>query len=83
MENLKELLLEMGYSNISDSGREYRMKPIYRASSSDTVLSVRKDTGFYSKYMWTEDSDSPYAWFDTDKNEWYLQHVGTGIREYL
>ena len=47
MENLKELLLEMGYSNISDSGREYRMKPIYRDSSSDTVLSVRKDTGFF------------------------------------
>ena len=44
---------------------------------------LRKDKEFYSKYMWTENSENPYAWFDTDKDEWYLQHVGTGIREYL
>ena len=38
---------------------------------------------FGSQYMWTEDANSPYAWFDTDKDEWYLQHIGTGIREYI
>ena len=44
---------------------------------------LRKDTEYYSKYMWVEDPDNPYAWFDTDKQQWYLQHVGTGIREYV
>jgi hypothetical protein len=43
----KEILLDMGYSNISDNGRELRTKPIYRDSSSNTVLSVRKDTGHF------------------------------------
>ena len=51
--------------------------------SSHRANLLRKDKEFYSQYMWTEDSDSPYAWFDTDRNEWYLQHVGTGKREYL
>lgn len=47
IENLKDILLDAGYSNISDTGREFRMKPIYRESSSNTVLSVRKDTGHF------------------------------------
>ena len=47
IENLKDILLDLGYSNISDNGRELRMKPIYRDSSSNTVLSVRKDTGHF------------------------------------
>jgi hypothetical protein len=47
IENLKDILLDVGYSNISDAGREFRMKPIYRESSSNTVLSVRKDTGHF------------------------------------
>ena len=33
--------------------------------------------------MWNENPDDPYAWFDTDKNQWYLQLVGTGVREYV
>ena len=51
--------------------------------SSHRANLLRKDKEYYSRYMWVEDSDSPYAWFDTDKDEWYLQHVGTGKREYL
>lgn len=47
IENLKDILLDIGYSNISDNGRELRMKPIYRDSSNNTVLSVRKDTGHF------------------------------------
>tara|TARA_Y100001934_G_scaffold235657_1_gene286585 strand:- start:2133 stop:3044 length:912 start_codon:yes stop_codon:yes gene_type:complete len=43
----KEILLDMGYSNIIDNGRELRTKPIYRDSSSNTVLSIRKDTGHF------------------------------------
>tara|TARA_Y100000593_G_scaffold26231_2_gene52170 strand:- start:4676 stop:5602 length:927 start_codon:yes stop_codon:yes gene_type:complete len=45
--NYKEVLTDMGYANIVDNGRELRMKPIYRDSSSSTVLSVRKDTGHF------------------------------------
>ena len=45
--NYKDILLDMGYSNISDNGKELRTKPIYRDSSSNTVLSVRKDTGHF------------------------------------
>ena len=51
--------------------------------SSHRANLLRKDQEYYSKFMWTENSDSPYAWFDTDKREWYLQHVGTGKREYV
>ena len=44
---------------------------------------LRKDQDYYSKFFWTEDSENPYAWFDMDKKQWYLQHVGTGVREYV
>ena len=51
--------------------------------SSHRANLLRKDSEFYSKQGWSEDSTNPYAWFDTDKHQWYLQHVGTGIREYI
>ena len=51
--------------------------------SSHRANLLRKDSEYYSKFFWTEDSSSPYAWYDTDKHQWYLQHVGTGIREYI
>ena len=51
--------------------------------SSHRANLLRKDSEYYSKYMWNENSESPYAWYDTDKQQWYLQHVGTGIREYI
>ena len=47
MTDYKELLQEMGYNNIIDNGKELRTKPIYRDSSSGTVLSIRKDTGHF------------------------------------
>ncbi len=47
MEEIKDILLEIGYSNITDNGKELRMKPIYRDSSSNTVLSVRKNNGYF------------------------------------
>ena len=47
MSNVRDILLDIGYSNITDNGREFRMKPLYRDSSSNTVLSVRKDTGHF------------------------------------
>jgi len=45
MTDLKDILLEMGYSNILDNGRELRMRPIYRDSKNNTSLCVKKDTG--------------------------------------
>ena len=41
------MLLSLGYSNITEDGLNYRMKPIYRDSDNHTVLSVRKDTGYF------------------------------------
>jgi len=51
--------------------------------SSHRANLLRKDKEFYSQYMWIEDSSNPYCWYDTDKRQWYKQHVGTGIREYV
>ena len=41
------MLLDLGYSNITEDGLNYRMKPIYRESGNNTVLSVRKDSGYF------------------------------------
>ena len=51
--------------------------------SSHRANLLRKDYEFYSIYKWKEDSENPYTWYDTDKRQWYLQHVGTGVREYV
>ena len=51
--------------------------------SSHRANLLRKDKEFYSTYMWIEDCTDPYCWYDTDKRQWYKQHVGTGIREYI
>ncbi len=47
MYDVKEILLSLGYSNISEDSKNFRMKPIYRDSSSVGALSVRKDTGYF------------------------------------
>ena len=51
--------------------------------SSHKANLLRKDYDYYHKFTWNENPENPYAWFDTDKKQWYLQHVGTGIREYV
>jgi len=43
--DVKQTLLELGYSNIKDLGDFYRTKPIYRGSDNETSLSVNKTTG--------------------------------------
>ena len=48
--DIKETLINLGYSNIQDLGNEYRTKPIYRDSSSNTVLRIKKDTGFFTDF---------------------------------
>lgn len=44
---------------------------------------LRKDVTYYAKHGWKEDPNHPYAWFDTEKKQWYLQFVGTGKRIYI
>ena len=51
--------------------------------SSHRANLLRKDYEYYSQFGWEEDSENPYTWFDTEKKQWYLEHVGTGIREYV
>lgn len=46
----KEVLLEIGYSNIIDNGRELRTRPIYRDSSNYTSLSIDKKTGRFKDF---------------------------------
>ena len=50
--------------------------------SSHRANLLRKDKEYYSQFNWTENLELPYVWQD-DKNLWYEQHVGTGIREYI
>ena len=50
--------------------------------SSHRANLLRKDYEHYSQFNWTEDPTSPYVWQD-DKDLWYEQHVGTGIRVYF
>lgn len=47
MTDFKSILLDLGYSNIKDNGKELRMRPLFRESGNNTVLSVRKDTGHF------------------------------------
>ena len=45
MTDIKEMLYELGYSNISEYPREYRTRPVYRESDNNTVLRIDKATG--------------------------------------
>ena len=49
MDNLQEILSELGYS-LRDYGDEYRARPLYRESDNETVLCIKKDTGFWTDY---------------------------------
>jgi hypothetical protein len=44
MHDVKDILINIGYT-LFDSGKEYRTKPLYRDSSSNSVLSIKKDSG--------------------------------------
>ena len=50
MDNLKDILLEIGYSNIIDHGKEFRTRPIYRDSGNNTSLCVKKSDGRFVDY---------------------------------
>ena len=48
-DNIRELLTDIGYS-LSDQGKYFRTRPIYRDSSSSTVLSIRKSDGKWKDF---------------------------------
>ena len=54
-----------------------------RFHSSHRANLLRKDYDYYSQYGWLENSELPYVWLDTDKQQYYEQHIGTGMREYI
>jgi len=48
-DQISDILTEMGY-NLSDQGKYFRAKPLYRDSSSSTVLSIRKSDGVWKDF---------------------------------
>jgi len=48
--DIKETLINLGYSNIKDMGSEYRTRPIYRESDNNTTLRIKKETGFFTDF---------------------------------
>ena len=48
-DQIREILTEIGYS-LSDQGKYFRTKPLYRDSSSATVLSIRKADGVWKDF---------------------------------
>jgi len=51
--------------------------------SSHRANLLRKDYDYYSQFGWKENSELPYVWLDTDKKQYYEQHIGTGERMYI
>ena len=51
--------------------------------SSHRANLLRKDYDYYSQFGWNENPSNPYVWFDMEKEQYYEQMVGTGIRNYL
>ena len=49
MAEVKDILLTLGYK-LNDTGNDYRANPLYRPSDNASVLSIKKDTGFWYDY---------------------------------
>ena len=50
MSSIRDILVDLGYENICDHGKEYRKRPIYRESSNNTSLQVNKKNGYFTDY---------------------------------
>lgn len=50
MIDFKEVLLDLGYSNIVENGKELRTRPIYRDSDNGSVLKIKKDSGYFTDF---------------------------------
>ena len=48
-DQIRDILTDIGYS-LSDQGKYFRTKPLYRDSSSSTVLSIRKTDGVWKDF---------------------------------
>ena len=48
-DQIRDILTEIGY-NLSDQGKYFRAKPLYRDSGSSTVLSIRKSDGIWKDF---------------------------------
>jgi hypothetical protein len=45
MTEVRDILLKIGYSDLRDFGKQWRMAPLYRSSDNNTSLAVNKLTG--------------------------------------
>tara|TARA_R110000751_G_scaffold290881_2_gene397675 strand:- start:11493 stop:12410 length:918 start_codon:yes stop_codon:yes gene_type:complete len=50
MNDLRDILHKLGYTNLQDAGLVYRTKPLYRDSSNDAVLCIFKDSGYFTDH---------------------------------
>lgn len=50
MSSVRDILVDLGYENIRDHGKDYRMRPIYRESNNSTSLQVNKKNGYFNDY---------------------------------
>jgi hypothetical protein len=48
--DIRDILEDIGYTNIKDLGKEYRMSAIYRDGDNETALRVKKDTGYFTDF---------------------------------
>lgn len=50
MGDIKHIMMNLGFSNITELAKEYRALPVYRDSGNSTIMSVKKDTGYFVDY---------------------------------
>ena len=48
--DVREILEEVGYTNLKDAGSWFRTRPLYRDSDNDTVLAINKTSGYWYDY---------------------------------
>lgn len=65
--NVKSFLLSLGYKIHGETSSHYRMKPLYRSSNNDSILSVNKETGWFTDFK-TGDYGPPYKLLAITKN---------------
>lgn len=69
---IREILIDLGFLDLTDNGDYYRMTPIYRESSNPTSLSVNKVSGKWSDFGISESGGFPdliKKVIGTEKNE--------------
>lgn len=50
VDKIRSILSQLGYSELRESAKEFRLRPRYRDSDNNTVLSIRKETGRWLDY---------------------------------